>query len=66
MQIYYDAAYKGITNPLDFKFRALEKRGYLMIIEGKFFLFLIETICCEPSSEPSRREGPDEGSHHMF
>ena len=24
-----------------------------MIIEGKFFLFLIETICCGPSSEPS-------------
>ena len=30
--------------------RALDKRKYLMII----FLFLIETICCDPSSEPSR------------
>ena len=25
--------------------RALDKRGYLMIIEGYFFLFPIETIC---------------------
>ena len=24
-----------------------------MIIEGYFFLFLIETIYCDPSSEPS-------------
>ena len=30
--------------------RALDKREYLMII----FLFLMETICCDPSSEPSR------------
>ena len=30
------------------------------------FLFLIETICCDPSSEPSRRDGSDEGSQHMF
>ena len=29
--------------------RALDKREYLMII----FLILIETICCDPSSEPS-------------
>ena len=34
-----------------------------MIIEGYFFLFLIETICCDPSSEPSRRI---EGSQRMF
>ena len=36
-----------------------------MIIVGKFFLFLIETICCDPSSEPSRQDGSDEGSQHM-
>ena len=41
--------------------RTLDKREYLMII----FLFLIETICCEPSSEPSHRDGSDEGSQHM-
>ena len=34
--------------------RALDKSEYLMIIEGYFFLFLIETICCDPSCEPSR------------
>ena len=32
-----------------------------MIIDGYFVLFLIETICCDPSSEPSRRDGSDEG-----
>ena len=42
--------------------RALVKREYLMII----FIFLIKTICCDPSSEPSHRDGSDEGSQHMF
>ena len=37
---------------MQWSFRALDKREYLMIIEGYFFLFLIETICCDPSSEP--------------
>ena len=31
-----------------------------------FFLFLIETICCVPSSEPSCQDGSDEVSQHMF
>ena len=31
-----------------------------------FFLFLIETICCDPSSERSRRDGSDEVSHRIF
>ena len=26
---------------------------------------LYKTICCDPSSEPSRRDGSDEGSQHM-
>ena len=30
------------------------------------FHLVIETICCDPSSEPSRRDGSDEGSQHMF
>ena len=37
-----------------------------MIIEGYFFLFLMKTIRCDSSSDPSRRDGSDEGSHHMF
>ena len=37
-----------------------------MITEGLFFLFLTETICCDPSSEPSHRDGSDEGSQPMF
>ena len=36
-----------------------------MIIEGQLFLFFIET-CCDPSSEPSRQDGSDEGPQHMF
>ena len=40
--------------------RALDKREYLMII----FLFLIQIICCDPSSEPSRQDGSDEESQH--
>ena len=37
-----------------------------MIIEGYFFLFLIETVCCDPLSESSQRDGSGEGSQHMF
>ena len=37
-----------------------------MIINGYFFFFLIETICCDPSSEPSRQDGSDEGLQHSF
>ena len=48
------------------KIRALDKREFLIIIEGYFFLFLIESICCDPSSEPSHRDGSDEGSQHIF
>ena len=36
-----------------------------MIIEGYFFLFLIETICCDPSCEQFK-DGSDEGPQHMF
>ena len=36
-----------------------------MIIGGKFFSFLIETICCDPSSKTSRQEGSDEGSQYV-
>ena len=42
--------------------RALDKREYLMII----FLFLIKTICCDPSSEPSPQDGSDEGNNMCF
>ena len=27
-------------------------------------LFLHKSICCDPSSEPSHRDGSDEGSQH--
>ena len=37
-----------------------------MITEGYFFLFLIETVCCDPSSEPSHQNSSDEGSQHIM
>ena len=36
-----------------------------MVIEGYFFLFLITTRCCDPSSELSG-DSLDEGSQHTF
>ena len=30
------------------------------------FLFLIKTVCCDPSSELSRRDGSDEGHKTCF
>ena len=46
--------------------RALGKGEYLILTKEYFFLFLIETIYCDPSSEVSRQEGSDEGSQHML
>ena len=43
--------------------RALDKREYSLIIEAEFFLFLIENICCDPSS---CLDSSDEGPQHMF
>ena len=37
-----------------------------MITEGYFFLFLIESIFRDPSSEPSCQDSLDKGSQHMF
>ena len=37
-----------------------------MIIGVYFFLFLIETIQCDPSYKLSSRDGSDEGSQCMF
>ena len=31
-----------------------------------FFLFLNENICCDPSLEPSHRDGSNDGSQHKF
>ena len=35
-----------------------------MIIRDKF-LILLKNICCDPSSELSRRDGSDKGSQHI-
>ena len=36
-----------------------------MIIRDDFLLILHKNISCDPSSEPSRRDGSDEGSQHV-
>ena len=36
-----------------------------MIIKDNFCQFCVRTKCCDPSSEPSQRDGSDEGSQHM-
>ena len=38
----------------------------IFLISHPFFLFLIQTIYCDPLSEPSHGDGSDEGSQHMF
>ena len=38
----------------------------LRIIQRQFFLFLNETICCDPSLEPSPQDGSNDGSQSMF
>ena len=53
---------KTILNRLIYVSRAQDKRDYSIIIEVYFFLFFNETICYDPSSEPSRRDGSDEVS----
>ena len=30
------------------------------------FLFLNQNICCDPSLEPSQRDGSNDGSQNMF
>ena len=49
----------------DCRFRALDKRAYLVVIRDNFCKFWKKNIFCDPSSEPSRWDGSDEGSQHM-
>ena len=44
----------------------LQKSGISKIILRKSLLFLRENICCDPSLEPSRRDGSNECSQYMF
>ena len=44
--------------------RGLDKRECLVIFRDIFLLILYKTIYCDPSSEPSQRDGSDEGSQH--
>ena len=56
------AATRGALLSFD---RALDTREYLVIIKDKF-VSSIYNICFDPSSEPSRRDGSDEGPQHMI
>ena len=42
--------------------KAPDKRG----VKKLFFLFPSKNICCDPSLEPSRRDGSNDGSQNMF
>ena len=44
----------------------LQIRGVMRIIQKYFFLFLNENICCDPSLEPSRRDGSNDGHKICF
>ena len=44
----------------------LQKSGISKILLRKSLLFLRENICCDPSLEPSRRDGSNERSQYMF
>ena len=37
----------------------------MVIIRDNFLFVLHKNIRCDPSSEPSRRDGSDKGSQHM-
>ena len=43
--------------------RAPDMKEYLVIIRDNFCQFC--TKCCDPSSEPSKLDGSNEGSQHM-
>ena len=49
----------------DLLIRALDKKEYLVIIRT-ISVILHKNILCNPSSEPSRRDGSDEGLQSMF
>ena len=55
---------KFLSNDYD-KLKLIFKPGRALV-KMVIFLFLIETICCDPSSEPSQRDGSYEGSEHIF
>ena len=38
----------------------------MRIIQRYFFLHFKENICCDPSLKPSRRDGSNNGSKHIF
>ena len=54
----YEMHGQALRNVYKFVRTNFAVREYLMI---SFFLFLIETICCDPSFKPSLQEGSDEG-----
>ena len=37
-----------------------------MIFQRSFFLFLNENVCCDPSLEPCRQDGSNDGSQNVF
>ena len=44
----------------------LQIRGGIVDNSKVIILILQKNICCDPSLEPSRRDGSNDGSQHMF
>ena len=49
--------------PYRLRYRA---RRVTRIMEGLLFIFLQKNIFCDPSLEPSPKDGSNEESQHMF
>ena len=56
----------GTPKTLSISVSVLQIKGVTMIIKGNFSLFFRLSIHCDPSLEPSRRDGSKEGSQCMF
>ena len=54
------------TQKLFIIIRAPDKRGVLRIIQRYFFVKKYENTSCDPSLEPSQREGFNEWSQYVF
>ena len=58
---------KKIRHPKStFKGAERQIRGGIDENSKIIFLFLNENLCCDPSSEPSRRDGSNDGPEFMF
>ena len=58
--------YTSLTSVDIAQYQSSREEGVYLIIHRYFFLFFNENICCDPSLEPSTRDGSNDGSQNMF